>query len=97
MKHWAKITADGFFARAVGKNCGETLTVNSFHHQALNKNFIGKDLQITAEAFDGTVEAVEIPGERMVLGVQFHPERMDDLAPGIFGLLIEQARNFAER
>lgn len=97
MKHWAKITADGFFARAVGKNCGETLTVNSFHHQALNKNFIGKDLQITAEAFDGTVEAVEIPGERMVLGVQFHPERMDDLAPGIFGLLIEQARKFAER
>ena len=94
--HYARITADGYFARAVNRKCGDSLTVNSFHHQALDKNFIGKDLQITAEAFDGTVEAVEIPGDRMVLGVQFHPERMDDLAPGIFNLLIEEARKFAE-
>ena len=70
--------------------------VNSFHHQAVDKNFVGKNLQITAEAFDGTVEALEVPGDRMVLGVQFHPERMDDLAPGIFNLLIEEARKFAE-
>ena len=42
-------------------------------------------MRITARAFDGSVECIELAGERMVLGVQFHPERMDDLAPRIFG------------
>lgn len=95
--HQATIRKDGFFSRAVGKKAGETLTVNSFHHQALDPEWIGKDLQITATAFDGSVEAVELPGKRMVLGVQFHPERMDDLAPLIFGLLQEEAAAFAKR
>ena len=53
---------------------------------------LGEGIRITAVAFDGTVEAVEMPGLRMVLGVQFHPERMDDLGPGFFALLADEAR-----
>jgi gamma-glutamyl-gamma-aminobutyrate hydrolase PuuD len=95
--HEAQVIKDGFFARAVGKATGEKITVNSFHHQALDPVHPGKNLAVTAVAFDGSIEAVELPGERMVLGVQFHPERMDDLAPGIFGLLKEEAQKHKHR
>ena len=70
----------------------DSIGVNSCHHQAVDPEHLGAGVRITGVAFDGSVEAVEIPGERMVLGVQFHPERMDDLGPGIFSLLAEEAR-----
>ena len=89
--HAATVTAPGFFARAVGAAVGDSLTVNSFHHQAVDPEHLGEGIRVTAVAFDGTVEAVELPGSRMVLGVQFHPERMDDLGPGIFALLADEA------
>ena len=90
--HAATVTSPGFFARAVGAEVGSQVTVNSFHHQAVDPEYLGTGIRVTAVAFDGTVEAVEMPGSRMVLGVQFHPERMDDLGPGIFALLAAEAR-----
>ena len=92
--HQAKIEQEGYFSRALGKSAGEELTVNSFHHQALNPAALGKDFKITATAFDSSIEAIELDSDRMVLGVQFHPERMDDLAPAIFGLLKDEAEKF---
>ena len=89
--HPARVTAEGFFARALGKGPGDEVTVNSFHHQVVDPAHLGAGMVVSAEAYDGTVEAIEMPGERMVLGVQFHPERMDDLAPLFFGQLVEQA------
>ena len=50
-----------------------TLTVNSSHHQAIATP--GDNLEIVASAPDGTIEAIEQPGEQFVLGVQWHPER----------------------
>lgn len=90
--HAAKVTSPGFFCRALGVAPGAEVTVNSYHHQAVDPEHLGAGVRITGVAFDGSIEAVEIPGERMVLGVQFHPERMDDLGPGIFSLLAEEAR-----
>ncbi|MBI5695462.1 MAG: gamma-glutamyl-gamma-aminobutyrate hydrolase family protein [Nitrospirae bacterium] len=52
----------------------ERLTVNSFHHQALKG--VGKGLTVSATCADGITEAVELPGPRFVLGVQWHPERL---------------------
>lgn len=48
--------------------------VNSSHHQCV------KDTHLTVAATDahGVIEAIELPGERFVLGVQWHPERMED-------------------
>ncbi|MDY0235576.1 MAG: gamma-glutamyl-gamma-aminobutyrate hydrolase family protein [Gudongella sp.] len=57
----------------------ETLFVNSFHHQAINTlspNFIA-----SMHSIDGLVEAIEIPGDRFVVGVQWHPEMMVDKYP----------------
>ncbi|MCC6368086.1 MAG: gamma-glutamyl-gamma-aminobutyrate hydrolase family protein [Bryobacterales bacterium] len=47
-------------------------TVNSRHHQAVQR--AGKDLVISARSPDGIVEALEIPGRRFVVAVQWHPE-----------------------
>lgn len=54
--------------------CGEDVTVNSAHHQALDR--LGAGLEAVQWAPDGVVEAVchrSLP----VWGVQWHPERLD--------------------
>ena len=49
--------------------------VNSFHHQAIKD--LAEGLQVTAvSADDSVIEAVEAPGERYILGVQWHPEEL---------------------
>jgi putative glutamine amidotransferase len=54
-----------------------SLTVNSIHHQAC---VVGPQspLRVAARAPDGIVEAIEAPGERFLLGVQWHPEALAD-------------------
>jgi putative glutamine amidotransferase len=51
---------------------GDTLPVNSRHHQALKD--VGAGLVVSATAPDGVIEAVEDPALRFCLGVQWHPE-----------------------
>jgi len=56
---------------------GETgLPVNSLHHQGLQR--LGSDLQSTAWAPDGLVEAVELADHPFFIGVQWHPECLPD-------------------
>ena len=55
------------------------ITVNSFHHQAINK--LAPNLQINAKAPDGMIEGVEMATAQWVIGVQWHPERMVDHHP----------------
>lgn len=50
------------------------IRVNSTHHQSAGR--IGDGLWVTGKSPDGIVEVMEIPGNPLVLGVQFHPERM---------------------
>ena len=92
--HEAQIITSGRMSRILQLDSGSRFTVNSFHHQAVLEHSLHK-LSVTARADDGTVEAIELPDEnRMVLGVQFHPERMDDLAPAFFGTLIADAAKY---
>ncbi|MFJ8648014.1 gamma-glutamyl-gamma-aminobutyrate hydrolase family protein [Streptomyces sp. NPDC093546] len=55
----------------------EAVTVPTYHHQAVDR--LGSGLTASAHAEDGTVEAVELPGMRWALGVQWHPEMDADL------------------
>ncbi len=72
---------------------GPALKVNSFHHQAVQA--LGSGLTATAWAQDGTIEAIEEPGERLVLGVQWHAEGL--LAhDALFDLLIEASAAAAQ-
>lgn len=52
-----------------------TISVNSLHHQAVDK--LGKGLCAAARSPDGFIEAIELrTGRPFVLGVQWHPEHM---------------------
>ena len=70
-------------------------TVNSIHHQAVDR--LGDGLAAVAHAPDGTIEGVEYdgasPGGRWgALAVQWHPERMGhDLDQRIFDALVRAA------
>ena len=50
----------------------DSLMVNSSHHQAIKE--LGKGLIVAAWCSDGVVEAIELKGDRFVLGIQWHPE-----------------------
>jgi putative glutamine amidotransferase len=50
----------------------DTAQTNSWHHQSIKRAADG--LRVTAVAPDGVIEAVEAPGRRFAIGVQWHPE-----------------------
>lgn len=61
-------------AEAIGAT---SISVNSLHHQSVLD--VAPDLKITARAPDGVVEGVEsIDEDWWVMGVQWHPEEMND-------------------
>jgi putative glutamine amidotransferase len=49
--------------------------VNSLHHQGIAK--LAADLVVEGRTDDGLIEAARYQGDWWVLGVQWHPERMD--------------------
>ncbi|MGH3950479.1 MAG: gamma-glutamyl-gamma-aminobutyrate hydrolase family protein [Pseudonocardiaceae bacterium] len=51
---------------------GAEIEVQCYHHQAIG--VLADGLAAVGWADDGTIEAVEMPGESFVLGVQWHPE-----------------------
>ncbi|MGH7718449.1 MAG: gamma-glutamyl-gamma-aminobutyrate hydrolase family protein [Gemmatimonadaceae bacterium] len=53
-----------------------TIRVNSMHHQGVKVP--APVLQPCGFAPDGLIEAVELPGDRFVIGVQWHPEALDE-------------------
>jgi putative glutamine amidotransferase len=53
-----------------------SLNVNSFHHQAISK--IASAFSPVGMTPDGLIEAVEIPDHPFAIGVQWHPECMQD-------------------
>jgi putative glutamine amidotransferase len=53
---------------------GETIAVNSLHHQAIKR--LADGLRPTGWSPEGLIEAVESPRHAFVVGVQWHPEAM---------------------
>jgi len=73
---------------------GEESRVTSHHHQAIGR--LGDGLVECAWADDGTLEGLEDPTRRFVVGVQWHPEAGEDKA--LFEALVREARRYrAER
>ena len=57
---------------------GPAATVACYHHQAVDK--LAPELTVAGWSDDDVVEAVELPGHRFTVGVQWHPEQdADDL------------------
>lgn len=72
-KHSVKFESGSVFERAIGRR---EIEVNSLHHQAVES--VGERLSISARAPDGVIEAIEFNDHPFRVGVQWHPERMDD-------------------
>lgn len=71
----------------------EKLFVNSFHHQAVSDP--GERFRVTARSSDGIIEAMESREFKSILGVQWHPECMEDGLP-IFSWLACEAAHYRE-
>ena len=76
---------------------GEILKVteaqtNSLHHQAVREP--GDDLRAVAWAEDGVIEAIEHAEKRFVVGVQWHPEWLQDQEPmlALYRAFVEACR-----
>ena len=54
----------------------DTLQVNTYHHQAVSVP--GEKMIINAYSEDGIPEGIEIPGHPFALGVQWHPECLQE-------------------
>ena len=70
----------------------ERIYVNSFHHQAVDDP--GKRFRTTATAPDGTIEAIESCEFKPIMGVQWHPEWLEEEGLKLFQWLVAQANNF---
>jgi len=71
----------------------ETFMVNTFHHQSIKD--VPPGFVATAHAPDGIIEAIEHPGHRFALGVQWHPEGLwghDEFHLAVFRRLVAAAR-----
>lgn len=70
-----------------------TVGVRGSHHQTIDE--VGKGLEVTAHAHDGTIEGVEHRDSSWVVGVQWHPEEVNGNAEDrhrIFEALVAQTR-----
>ena len=92
--HRVEVEPNSRLARALGVTDVE---VNSFHHQAADE--IGRGLRAVAFSPDGVVEAIEAPGTRFVVGVQWHAESLTDRSEqaGLFRAFVEAAREAPAR
>ena len=98
---WHDITLDqpSRVADAIGD---ARFAINSRHHQAVEPDGLGAGLRAVGFADDHgrvLVEAMESEGHRWVVGVQWHPERLEEQVPAfhplqrrLFGAFVRQAR-----
>ncbi len=88
--HSVDISADSILYSLYKK---DKIFVNSFHHQALADP--GDKFKVTARAADDVIEAVESTEYKSLMGVQWHPECLENGRP-LFEWLVREANNFSE-
>jgi putative glutamine amidotransferase len=88
--HEVTLEPGSLAARAAG---GERPSVKSHHHQGIDR--LGAGLRVSGRADDGTIEAIESPERRFVLGALWHPE--EDEASQMIAALVDEARRASVR
>lgn len=86
--HTVTVLPGTVLAAALGK---VRLLTNSYHHQAVKEPAPG--FSVSAKTEDGIIEGIE-NAEGSILGVQWHPECMEERYPvfrGLFSWLVEKA------
>lgn len=75
-RHQIRVEPESLLADIL--NADRSVECNSRHHQAvrLDESFTARVAAVSPE--DGIVEAIEVPGRRWAVGVQWHPEHLQD-------------------
>lgn len=71
--HTIKVAKDTLLHSIVGVS---KIGVNSTHHQVIGE--LGSDVVVSAKASDDVIEAIEYRNASFALGVQWHPEAMEE-------------------
>jgi len=74
--HEAKVQAGSRLAALVGS----AIRVNSYHREAIAE--LPPDVVASAVSADGVIEAIELPGHRFAMGLQWHQELLPPDHPG---------------
>ena len=88
LAHAVQVHPQSLLARVLG---GTQFEVNSLHHQGIRS--VAPSLRVTAHAPDGLVEGVEVDGHPFAVGVQWHPEWLQEYAPqqALFSAFVQSA------
>lgn len=71
---------------------GKEMMVNSYHHQAVRE--VPNLFQATAWTSDGVIEAIERQDGVFQIGVQWHPEHMNDsISSALFSAFVEACKS----
>ena len=75
----------------------DEIMVNSQHRKCLPDESLN-GFKVSGLADDNTVEAIEIPNKSFQIGVQWHPEKLNDPNSDLlFDSFIEEANNYSKR
>lgn len=95
-QHDVTVEPDSRLAQILGKT---RLAVNSSHHQAADR--VPDGFRVVARADDGVVEGIEAVEGAYCLAVQWHPEKVAEVADGasrrLFRAFVEAAADFARQ
>ncbi|HEV7454421.1 MAG TPA: gamma-glutamyl-gamma-aminobutyrate hydrolase family protein [Candidatus Saccharimonadales bacterium] len=90
--HHLRVQPGSQFATIIG---ADTIGANTHHHQALKK--LGTDIIANCWSEDGLIEGIELTGGGLAIGVQSHPESLDERAEVLwrkfFAALTDAAKN----
>ena len=87
-EHDVRLAPESLAARAAGEDRHST---KSHHHQGLDE--VAEGISVSGHStLDDLPEAIEVPGRRFVLGVQWHPEA--DQQSQVVSALVEEARAY---
>lgn len=74
-----------------------SIMVNSKHKKCLPDESL-KGFKVAARAKDNTIEAIEIPNKSFQIGVQWHPEKLNDkYTDMLFNGFIEESKKYSKR
>ncbi len=94
VQHWLTHPVEATPNSRVQQAMGTTIAYPySAHHQAIRT--LGQNLEVTAYAPDGIIEAIESTDQTWMVGVQWHPEKSatdDPTQQGLFNMLVQHAR-----
>jgi putative glutamine amidotransferase len=73
---------------------GDATSVNSYHHQAVDR--LGDGMRAVAHADDGVIEAIEATNGHFAVGLQWHEEfhTEDARLAAVFAALVAEARDY---